>query len=51
MDDSRTLYFARIALRNTVFAILQPIVVENKKADRRRQVTVPTIGVDRGNEI
>jgi len=51
MDDSRTLYFARIALRNTVFAILQPIVVENKKADRGRQVAVTTIGVDRSHEI
>jgi hypothetical protein len=51
MDDSRTLYFARVALRNAVFAVLQPIVVENKKADRGRQVTVPTIGVDRSHEI
>jgi len=51
MHNSRTLHLASVALRDAILAVLQPIMVENKKANRRRQVAVATIGVDRSHEI
>jgi len=51
MHNPRTLDLARFALRDAVLAVLEPVMVENKKTNRRREVAVATIGIDRSDEI
>jgi hypothetical protein len=51
MHNPRTWHLARFALRDAVLTILKPIMVENKKANRGRQVAMAAIGVDRSHEI
>jgi len=50
VNDARALYLAGFALRDPFFAV-DAIVVEDEKANRRRQITVTAIGIDGRHEI